>query len=903
MTTVGDCDFDLNECNSAQYLPGQYDYATVGCLDPAINPATFATCAESSTVSVPLAARQCTCAPGKFVDTGATSDITVAVQVLAVGSSFLGCNDIAECISSQNGYDPTIHGCTYLSDSYPCAEGTAGTSRLLNFRSCTCDVGSYYTGSETPNTDITQRVEDVMTGVAFQGCTDINECIQGSQTSWDDTLYACMGTNNIVYTCAEGIIADIAGTATPNYRYCSCPIGEMVDNGANDVTLVELDVMTGTTFPGCTDINECAPGLPTDMYGCADTVMTDCVESSTDTSVSLDYRRCTCPVGYYALDSASVSNPVRVVDIQARTVFQGCEDVDECSLVLDTTQYGCEDLALPTGLTITCADSISSSGAIALDVRQCTCPTGFYAVQAGTPVAVVEVDARTTFTGCLDIDECMTTGGYGCASTYNLNSILTICSDSLVDTSIAYGEWTCECPVGSKIIGEATGVRSKTYNDPSAGTRFPGCALDCGDGLVRDSELCDDGNDIAHDGCFACDIEVGWTCQEQTTDDRSICDITCGDGLVITYMETPPAGIVWETCDDAGKVVSDGCSDVCQVEYGFYCPYDTTLSRSVCNSQCGDGKLVERDEDCDDGDNAPNDGCDATCNIESGWFCVTSPGEPSQCGDVNECADASLCVDPQLGRVRCESDTATVPGLLPGHYHCTCPPGYLVRDQDPERQTIDLVRGGSSFPGCFDVDECARYGCTRDYTLACDNQINQRTCTCRPGTEEAGEFEVLIGNEMATLTCTDIRECDIYPCGTFLNKPIPCAEVEINSRVCTCPDFLTGSDTLVGDTPFKGCAILISVAAPTTLGYTLSNGYWNDWSDFLIADLDQDPNQFEDIWYSTKSTGEIGWLANKRANKNSEPVFFTCPCMGWYPKKLPLSYSLSELPFKSNQSG
>jgi len=105
-----------------------------------------------------------------------------------------------------------------------------------------------------------------------------------------------------------------------------------------------------------------------------------------------------------------------------------------------------------------------------------------------------------------------------------------------------------------------------------------------------------------------------------------------------------------------------------------------------------------------------------------------------------------------------------------------------------------------------------------------------------------------------------------------LGQPVPCAELEINSRVCSCPDFLTGSDKLIGDAKFKGCAILINVASPSTLGYTLSNGYWNDWNEVLIADLDQ--SGYMDFWYSTQASQDVGWLANKQQRDvDSTPIW------------------------------
>jgi len=39
------------------------------------------------------------------------------------------------------------------------------------------------------------------------------------------------------------------------------------------------------------------------------------------------------------------------------------------------------------------------------------------------------------------------------------------------------------------------------------------CQSECGDGIRAGIEMCDDGNNEAGDGCFGCEIELGWDCQ------------------------------------------------------------------------------------------------------------------------------------------------------------------------------------------------------------------------------------------------------------------------------------------------------------------------------------------------------------------------------------------------------
>jgi cysteine-rich repeat protein len=61
----------------------------------------------------------------------------------------------------------------------------------------------------------------------------------------------------------------------------------------------------------------------------------------------------------------------------------------------------------------------------------------------------------------------------------------------------------------------------------------------CGDGFLDSGETCDDGNNVAGDGCFQCAIET---------------DGACGDNAV------DPG----EACDDGNTTSGDGCSADCQ---------------------------------------------------------------------------------------------------------------------------------------------------------------------------------------------------------------------------------------------------------------------------------------------------------------------------------------------------
>ena len=115
------------------------------------------------------------------------------------------------------------------------------------------------------------------------------------------------------------------------------------------------------------------------------------------------------------------------------------------------------------------------------------------------------------------------------------------------------------------------------------------CTSECGDGKLQPGEQCDDGNQIAGDGC-----------------DPNCKFSGCGNGFL------DPG----EECDDGNTVSGDGCS-------------------STCKSECGDGK-IEPGEQCDDGNRVSGDGCSATCKNE----CASD----AQCADDQDPCTTAACV-------------------------------------------------------------------------------------------------------------------------------------------------------------------------------------------------------------------------------------------------------------------
>lgn len=123
-------------------------------------------------------------------------------------------------------------------------------------------------------------------------------------------------------------------------------------------------------------------------------------------------------------------------------------------------------------------------------------------------------------------------------------------------------------------------------------------ATACGNGIIENTEACDDGNTTNTDECTA-------SCK----------NAVCGDNIVKT---TSPA----EECDDGNTINTDSCvtcrnatcSDGYQngTETGIDCGGSCTACASY--AQCGNG-VKEGGEECDDGNRTDTDSCDNNCYV------------------------------------------------------------------------------------------------------------------------------------------------------------------------------------------------------------------------------------------------------------------------------------------------
>lgn len=133
---------------------------------------------------------------------------------------------------------------------------------------------------------------------------------------------------------------------------------------------------------------------------------------------------------------------------------------------------------------------------------------------------------------------------------------------------------TCRLQPVTEVIPPSSTQTPKTiihhfrcfYPDPAPTPRRQICVeTTCGNGVVEpnSTEQCDDGNNVAFDGCSP-------SCQLEPQCPDGACIARCGDGLLFDF-DANNDGQPDEECDDGNLEDGDGCASTCKVEEGYQC--------------------------------------------------------------------------------------------------------------------------------------------------------------------------------------------------------------------------------------------------------------------------------------------------------------------------------------------
>ncbi len=307
---------------------------------------------------------------------------------------------------------------------------------------------------------------------------------------------------------------------------------------------------------------------------------------------------------------------------------------------------------------------------------------------------------------------------------------------------------------------------------------YGACVLPvCGNGVKEGTEICDDRNRAAGDGCSAtCTLESGWACATSSTGLSTCNRVVCGDGKMQGT----------ERCDDGNTGAGDGCSATCTVESGWNCR-SVSGSRTTCTPICGDG-LVRGTERCDQGKTCSDgkfcttntqcagigdgrcksrsgDGCTTACIVESGYTCS---GEPSMCCTTGKSACGSgttaFCADLQTDTnncgtcgVVCSAGSSCVTGSCRSpdadgdgvaDSSDNCPAVSNVDQANADGDALgDSCDDDDDNDGVLDVDDCAggSKACGAGEVCGVDSRCTVPTSSCTDGEQNGDETGVDCG--------------------------------------------------------------------------------------------------------------------------------------------------------------
>ena len=273
-----------------------------------------------------------------------------------------------------------------------------------------------------------------------------------------------------------------------------------------------------------------------------------------------------------------------------------------------------------------------------------TCDTGAFPANAPSSHGACRTGGECGTTSCTFCGDGIVNGGEQCddgndIDTDNCHNNCTppTCGDGIINNS-GCGE-TCDT---NAFPGNAPSSHGPCRPGPCGN---PAACTFCGDGIVNDGEVCDDGNNIDTDNCRnnctppICGDSIvgntpGETCDPPGTPAgnngntcRGDCTV-CGDGIVNDGEQCDDGnGVDTDACNNSctppicgdGVINNSGCGETCDTN-AF--PGNAPSSHGPCRpgpcgqpaacTFCGDG-IPNGNEQCDDGNNIDTDSCRNDC--------------------------------------------------------------------------------------------------------------------------------------------------------------------------------------------------------------------------------------------------------------------------------------------------